>query len=74
MQPGEMRVFESPKGCHLVRLTDIDDPEAPPYDRMREFLKPRLEAQKARDLLSGLMERASKNMEITVTAPTPGSE
>ena len=62
----EMRVFESTKGCHLVRVTEIDDPEDPPFDQIREFLKPRLEEQKARKRMAELMERASRNVTITI--------
>lgn len=67
MQLDEMRIFESAEGCHLVRVVEIDDPEDPPFETIREFLRPKLEAQEERRRLEALLEALSGNASIDLT-------
>lgn len=64
MKLGEMRVFESPAGCHLVRVTEIIDPPDPTFARIKEYVLPILEREQERALLQQLIERASKTVTV----------
>ena len=70
MKIGEMRIFESERGCHLVRVVDIDDPPDPPFERIRKFLLPRLEQIQEKALLQLLIERSARNMRVDIVQPT----
>ncbi len=70
MEMGEMRIFESERGCHLVRGVDIDDPPDPPFKRIKEFLLPRLEQMQEQALLQNLIEKAARNLRIELVRPT----
>lgn len=62
----EMRIFESHRGCHLVRVVDIDDPPDPPFERIREFLRSRLEQLQESEHLQALLERASRDAQVNI--------
>ena len=70
MKIGEMRIFNSEQGCHLVRVIDIDDPPDPPFEQIREFLLPRLEQIQEQALLQNLIENAARNARVEITQPT----
>lgn len=61
---GEMRVFDSPGGCHLVRVTEILDPPDPPFEQMRAYVLPILERQQEQALLRQLIESASRDISV----------
>jgi parvulin-like peptidyl-prolyl isomerase len=66
MQLNEMRIFESAKGCHLVRVVEIDDPEDPPFEKIRAFLRPKLEAQEERRLLESFLKMLARDANVFV--------
>ena len=70
MKIGEMRIFHSEQGCHLVRVTDIDDPPDPPFAQIKEFLLPRLEQIQEQALLRSLIEDAARNASVEIVQPT----
>lgn len=64
MQVDEMRVFESSKGCHLVRITEHVVPPLPPLREVEPRIRSLLERQQEIDLLSALMERSEKSITL----------
>lgn len=64
MERGEMRVFDSPQGCHLVRVMDILSPPDPPFAKIREYTIPVLEREQEQALLRQLVERASRGVTV----------
>jgi parvulin-like peptidyl-prolyl isomerase len=70
MKIEEMRIFESERGCHLVRVVDIDDPPDPPFEKIKEFLLPRLEQIQERALLQKLIEKSARNVRVEIVRPT----
>lgn len=70
MSLGEMRVFESSQGCHLVRITDVLSPPDPPMAEVRTFVRPILERQLEQKLLQGLIDKASRKVHVERLAAT----
>ncbi len=64
MQPGEMRVFESPRGCHLVRITERVTPPLPPLRDVEPRIRELLRRQQESALLGALLERGETNISV----------
>jgi hypothetical protein len=64
MKRGEMRVFESPQGCHLVRVMDIISPPDPSFAKIKEYAAPVLEREQEQALLRQLVERATRGVTV----------
>ncbi len=64
MQPGEMRVFESPEGCHLVRITERVVPPLPPLGDVAPRIRELLRRQQESALLGALLERGEMNLDV----------
>lgn len=64
MNVGEMRVYDSALGCHLVRVTEIVDPPDPSFAQIREIVRPTLEREQEQALLQGLIEKASRTVSV----------
>ena len=64
MQPGEMRVFESPQGCHLVRITERVTPPLPPFTDVEPRIRELLRRQQESALLGALLERGEMNLDV----------
>lgn len=64
MQPGEMRVFESPQGCHLVRITERVTPPLPPFRDVEPRVRELLRRQQESALLGALLERGEMNLDV----------
>ncbi|MCZ6552462.1 MAG: peptidylprolyl isomerase [SAR324 cluster bacterium] len=61
---GEMRIFDSEDGCHLVRLTERDDPPPPPYEEVRERIAQTMAREQETLLLVELIEQASRHVSV----------
>ena len=59
MQPGELRIFDQPTGCHLVRLAEIVKRPEPGPEEIKRTLSAILSRGKERALLEALVEKAS---------------
>lgn len=64
MKVGEMRIYDSALGCHLVRLTEILDPPDLPFAKIQEIVRPTLEREQEQALLRKLIERASRTVSV----------
>jgi len=64
MQPGEMRIFESAAGCHLVRITERVTPPMPPLKDVEVRIREILYTEQERALLGELLERSEKNLKV----------
>ncbi len=60
MRLGEMRVFTSSKGCHLVRVVEYIPPSKKKFKEMEGTIKVHMQAQKTAKLLQQLVKRALK--------------
>lgn len=65
MQPGEMRIFESSQGCHLVRVAEHSLPPLPPLEQVRERIRFVLQRNQEIKLLRSLIAERSRDMIIT---------
>jgi parvulin-like peptidyl-prolyl isomerase len=64
MRPGEMRVFDSPSGCHLVRAGEYVDPPLPPLEQVRDQLRAFLEEQQEERLLVEWLREAGEAVKV----------
>jgi parvulin-like peptidyl-prolyl isomerase len=64
MQTGEMRVFESAAGCHLVRITERVTPPLPPLKDVEVRIREILYTEQERALLGELLERSERNLKV----------
>ena len=70
MQPGEMKVFESEDGCHLVRIMERVTPPMPPLEQVAPRIRALLGQQRRGDLLQALFAQASAKVQVKRPAPT----
>lgn len=70
MQPGEMRVFDSEDGCHLVRIMERVTPTMPPLEQVAPRIRTLLGQQQRGDLLKALFAQASAKVQVKRPAPT----
>lgn len=64
LQPGQMAIFESRLGCHLVRITDRELPPLPPLETVRERIHALLARRLERELLRELVERSAGMVQV----------
>ena len=64
MQPGDMRLFESDDGCHLVRIIARETPPLPPLEQVEAQIRTLIERQQQIDLLRALIEKASTSITV----------
>ncbi len=64
MQVNEMRIFESPEGCHLVRVVDRVTPALPPLEAVQERIRFVLRRNKEISLLHTLIGERAQGMQI----------
>jgi parvulin-like peptidyl-prolyl isomerase len=64
MSAGEMRIFESERGCHLVQVTEVIDPPDPSFEQVRAYVRPILEREREQELLQGLIEDAARGVRV----------
>lgn len=64
MQPGDMRIFESPQGCHIIRLIERETPPMPPLKQMRERIRFVLARNREITLLRTLIDQRARDMHI----------
>ena len=64
MEIGEMRVFQSTQGCHIVRLIEHEIPPMPPLEDVELRIRDLLRTQQERELLGELLERGERDLEI----------
>ncbi len=64
MEEGEMRIFESREGCHLVQVTEVIDPPDPPFEQIKAYVRPILEREQEQRLLQELIEQAGRAVEV----------
>jgi len=69
MQPGDMQVFETGRGCHLVRITGRETPPLPPLADVAPRIRTLLETGEERALLDALLERARATIDVQRAAP-----
>ena len=64
MQPGDMRLFQSEDGCHLVRIMARETPPMPPLEQVEANIRVLIERQQQIDLLRALIEKASAAVKV----------
>jgi len=64
MQPGEMQIFDSADGCHLVRIIERVTPPMPPFEQVAPRIRSLIERQQQIELLRALLDKASANVEV----------
>ncbi len=64
MAVDEMRIFESPEGCHLVRVTDRLTPPLPPLEAVQERIRFILQRNQEISLLRTLIGERAQGMHI----------
>ncbi|MFT5172134.1 MAG: foldase protein PrsA [Gammaproteobacteria bacterium] len=64
LQPGDMRLFESEDGCHLVRIMARETPPMPPLEQVEAQIRTLIERQQQIDLLRALIEKASTSIPV----------
>jgi peptidyl-prolyl cis-trans isomerase C len=64
MSVGEMRIFDSREGCHLVQVTEVIDPPDPPFEQVRAYVRPILEREQEQKLLQALIGQASRAVRV----------
>ena len=64
MKVGEMRIFDLPRGCLIVRLTLYLNPPSPPYEVVKKNLKQFLENRREIRLLEQMFKKALVGMKI----------
>ncbi|MCZ6628783.1 MAG: peptidylprolyl isomerase [SAR324 cluster bacterium] len=69
MSLGEMRIFQSREGCHLVQVTEIVDPPDPPFAQVRAYVRPILEREQEQALLEALIAAASGKVRVERVPP-----
>lgn len=69
MKNGDMRVFESSDGCHVVRVTDRITPPMPPLAKVSERIREIIDREKEIELLSSLIESSSRTVEVIRQEP-----
>lgn len=74
MKVGEMRIFNLPQGCMIVRLTFYTNPPPPPYDAVKNNLRRFLESRRQVRLLEELFEKALVGMKIQRNFRAAGQE
>ncbi|ETW94977.1 MAG: hypothetical protein ETSY1_32535 [Candidatus Entotheonella factor] len=60
----EMRIFESPEGCHLVRVVDRITPPLPPLEEVQDRIRFILQRNQEISLLRALIGERAQGMEI----------
>jgi peptidyl-prolyl cis-trans isomerase C len=65
IEAGDMRVFESADGCHLVRIMERVTPPMPPLEQVAPRIRTLIERQQQTELLGALIEKASATVGIT---------
>ena len=69
MSDGEMRVFQSDRGCHLVRAGAREIPPVPPLESVSERIKSLLARQQEVELLAQLIARIEARIPIERYTP-----
>lgn len=64
MKPGEMRIFDVPQGCVLVRLVSYVDPPLPAFSMVRERLLRYLRNRQEDRLMDRLFQVATKDSKV----------
>ncbi len=64
MAVGEMRIFETREGCHLVQVTEVIDPPDPSFDQIQAYARPILEQQQEQALLQTLIREATGKVRV----------
>ncbi len=64
MKVGEMRVFDVPEGCLLVRSVFFERPPIPPFDEVKDGIKSFLSSKRELELIDQLFEEATQNMQV----------
>lgn len=64
MKVGEMRIFDLPQGCLIVRSIFYTNPPMPPYDSVKGSLRQYLENRQEVRLVDQLFKKALRGMKI----------
>lgn len=64
MKVGEMDVFESTDGCHLVRITDRVTPPLPPLAEVSDRIRELITRSREIELLSALIKKSRSQVEV----------
>ena len=64
MRPGEMRIFDVPQGCLLVRQLLYVNPPLPPFENVKENIRRYLGQAKQAKLLEALFEEAFEQVTV----------
>ncbi len=64
MEVDEMRIFESPEGCHLVRVVDRVTPPLPPLEDVQGRIRFILQRNQEISLLRALIDERAQGMHI----------
>lgn len=72
MKVGEMRIFDLPQGCLIVRSIYYTNPPLPPYDSVKGSLRQYLENRDEVRLVDKLFKKALRGMKIQRTYRASG--
>ena len=72
MKVGEMRIFDLPQGCLIVRSIFYTNPPLPPYDSVKGSLRQYLENREEVRLVDRLFKKALRGMKIQRSYGTVG--
>jgi len=64
MKVGEMRIFDTPEGCRLVRSVFYTNPPLPPFEMVRDRIRQFLENRREVMLVDQLVKSASQGMTV----------
>ena len=64
MQPGEMAIFETNEGCHLIKVNERIIPPIPPFENVAGQIEFLLRRQQEIDLLRALVEGAESRVSV----------
>jgi len=72
LPPGEIsEIIESPLGCHIIRVKQINDPGDVPYERIESRLRMALLLDKKQQEVINIMKTARDSVHIEVFKATP---
>ncbi len=74
MSVGEMRIFDSPQGCHLIRVVDRETPPLPPLEDVRDRIQFLLQRNQEVALLRALIDKHANQLPVERMKLPPPSD
>ena len=71
LKPGQMAIFDTQRGCHLVWIVEHVDPPLLPLGIVQQPIRDFLQNAQERELLEALVSRAREHVTVEILAPAP---